>query len=349
MPLVLGAAVADIFLVLALLLLAYAAVIVFQRPLVQLFSQVPVIGGQIVDAVIKVTQKVADTANDWAQKAADPLVQLVHLPQKVFGDWLAMQTAAFEDLGNLVIRWVGSVNDSLASLASRVTTALSRVAALADLVDTVRGRLADLASLVATLRSVTIPDAIAAARAYALSLVTGAVDRLESVVRNLIDSTRAAAAAALASAVATLNRSLDALRSWTAQAITTAVHPIEVELGQLGQAIGQAIDGVKARLGVLEGLLPLAALLPLVATLVQAIPRWLTKERDCWDPACDFLGDVTDGLGNVGQLLTGSALLALVAAAIADPEGTAETVHGMEDELRPLASLVTEALAGRSV
>lgn len=349
MPLVLGAALADIFVVGALLLFAWAVVWVFQKPLVALFSQVPVVGANIVRAVIDVTASVARTAEDWARKAAEPLTQLIQVPIKALGDWIAMQTGAFEDLAAHFIAWVGSTADSLASLANRVTTALGRIASLADLVDAVRTGLANLAARVAYILSTAIPDAIAAVRAWAAARIAAVTNALEVELRKVIAAVAAGVAPAIAAALRPVTAAIDAIRPWVLQAVAAAVHPVQIQLDQLGQVFGRAIDGIRAELGNLARLLPLAALLPLVGTIVQAVPRWLTKERDCWDPACDFLGPVTDGLGEVGQLLTGSALLALVAAAIADPEGTADTVAGFKDELRPLASLVTEALAGRPI
>jgi hypothetical protein len=350
MPVALAAVpISGLVLIFAVLLVVWGIVWVFQKPIASLFNNIPVVGAQVAANIRQVASEVQANAEKWAQESADAIVSFVQVPIKAVTDWLGSATVAVEELVGEIIDLTRRAIDGLAMLTSRVATIAGQVVSIDKLLDAARANISLLFGRVAAILADAIPEAIAALRSWAVARINAVASALETELRKVITALAATIGPAIATALRPVYAAIDALRSALLQAIAVAVRPIQAQLDGLGRAMDQAIAGIRAQLGQLAGLLPLAALLPLVATIVQAIPRFLRKERECWDPACSFLGEVTGGLGNVGQLLTGSALLALVAAAIADPEGTAETVASFDDELRPLASLVTEALAGRSL
>lgn len=349
MPVALAAVPVEIFLAAALLLLLYAVQTLIAKPLVALLEHVPLIGGTVAGAINDVVGTVIGWAEGWVRWGVDALVQLVHVPIQAIQDFIAM-VAGFGDtvadalshLWAVASGAIGTVADSLASLASRV-------AGLASSVGTALSRIASLAASVAAIVATAIPGAIATVESWARALVRTATDALDGALRAVIAATRAGLLLAITAAAAPLQALLALVPSQILQAVAVAVRPIALGLEGLGQEVGQAIGQITARLGNLEKLLPLLGLLPLVGAIPVAIETFWRTKAECTDPTCGLLGDLLQGVGPVGELLTGSVLLYLVSESIHDPEGAAREVHGWHDELAGLASGVTQVLAGRAI
>src|SRR5882672_7931968 len=151
MPVVLAAGVVDIFFVLGLLLMAWAVVWVFQKPIAELFSRIPVIGGQAAGAIVDATNAIARTAQDWAGKAADPIVQLVQVPIRAFTDMLAQVVAMLEALPSELDQLAHLAAGEAGALADRIRAVLAQLVVLDHIVDGVRANIASVAALVAVI------------------------------------------------------------------------------------------------------------------------------------------------------------------------------------------------------
>lgn len=349
MPLFLSAPLAELFIAIAVLLLAWAVTALLVKPLVFLLEHVPLIGGTVAQAIADVTGNVIDWATSWAKKAVDSLVQLVAVPIKAILDLFAMLggladtiAAAIAQVGAVAAGAVGLVADKLHTLAVTVGGLVNNLAqAIRDI--------GTLFSRVAAIIATAIPGAIATVEAWARAFVKGVANALEAELRAVIAAVSASIGVLIAAALAPIRALIGALPAAWQQAIAVAVQPLTLGLGALGDWVRQAVGGILARLSTLEGLLPLLALIPLVGIIPRTIDEfWRTKTK-CTDPTCGLLGTLLDGVGAAGELLTGSVLIYLVTRSIDDPDGTAREVAGWADELRPLASEVTQVLAGRSV
>lgn len=349
MPLLLAVPVVDLFLAVAAGLLAWAATIIFQKPLVELFSRIPVIGGQVAGAIGQAVGAIISWAAEWLGKGGQALTQVLAVPIEAVRHLAAEVATTAESLLAEIGRQARIASGALGSVADRLLDLVGRVSGISSLLHTARVVLASLVDRVAHLITVTLPAAIEGVRTWARAAIANAVDALHDILAKAIAAIRPWVVAAIAVALRPIQAAIDAIRPWVLAAIAVALRPFEAELNGLGKLI----DGVRVGLGQLGGqlekLLPLLALIPLVGIIVQAIPRLITKERECYDPACDYLGDVLQGLGAAGELLTGSVMLALVASAINDPEGTANEVAGWADELRPGASIISGVIAGRPI
>lgn len=349
MPVLLAAPLAPIFVAAALMLLVWAVTMLFQRPLVFLLQRVPVVGYSIAEAVGGAIGAVLNWALSWAVMAVDPLVQLVLIPIRAVGDFVAQVAATFGTVAGAIARVaqvaageIGQVADLVATLAGRVSLAISRIAAGAL-------ALAALAGDVARIISTTIPAAIGAVWARVTALVSAAIAAAERGLTATIDALRSWAVARLAQITAALAAAIATVRAWVLSVVVAAVRPLEAGLDALGRAIEQTIGSILARLVALERLLPLLALIPLVGVIPRTIEEFWRTKRGCTDPTCDFLGDVLQGLGAAGELLTGSVFLGLVAAAISDPAGTAQGIASESGTFHDVASEVTSVLAGRAL
>lgn len=349
MPVVLAAIPAEVFIAAALLLLLWAVQALLVKPLVTLLEHVPLIGGTVAGAINDVVSTVIGWAQDWVKWGVDAIVQIVHIPIKAIGDFVAMvgsfseyAAAAIIRVGQVAAGQIGQVADALTSLVKRVGALASQ---LAQAIANISTLFAKVAAIIAT----AIPSAIAAARTAILAVVNHLLDALESTLRAVISATRAAIMVAVEGLLAPIKALLALVPAWIAQAVAVAVHPLQLGLEALGNAFGQAINAILARLALLEKLLPLLSLIPLVGAIPIAIETFWRTKQQCVDPTCNLLGPLLDGLGEAGELLTGSVLIYLVTESISDPQGAATEVAGWGDELRGLASGVTQVLAGRSI
>lgn len=349
MPILLAAPFSQVFFAIALLLLAWAITVLIQKPLVFLLEHVPVIGGSIASAVSDVIGNVIHWATDWAGKAVQPFVALVAVPINALLDLVSSLSALADTIQTALARVASVAAGEVGRVADRIASAVAQLGSLVNLVAAARTAIATLFDRLGTLVTVTLPGAIAAARAAILATVGHLLDALETELRAVIAGVRTWALAAIAAALTPLQAALEALRGWVSAMVAAVVNPIAAELDQLGRALGDAIGGILARLAILEKLLPLLALIPLVGIIPRVIDDFLRTKRECVDPTCSLLGDLLGGLGPVGELLSGSVLIFLVSQAIEDPDGTAQEVAGWSDELRGGASLVTQVLAGRSI
>lgn len=349
MPVFVTVPIAQLFVAIAVLLLAWAVTTLLVKPLVTLLEHVPLIGGTIAQAIADVTGTVIDWATSWAKGAVGGLVQLVAAPIRAILDLFAMLGSLGDTIANAIAQ-VGAVAAGAVGLvADRLASLVSQVAGIAKSVAAAAANIGTLFSRVAAIVATAIPGAIETVQAWARSFVHGLVNALEAELRAVIAAVSASIGLLIAAALAPIQALIRALPAAWQAAIAVAVQPLTLGLGALGDWVRQAVGGILARLSTLEGLLPLLALIPLIGIIPRTIDEfWRTKTK-CVDPTCGLLGDLLGGLGAAGELLTGSVLIYLVTRSIDDPEGTAQEVHGWAPELRGLASEVTQVLAGRSI
>jgi hypothetical protein len=349
MPVLVLVPLADVFLAAAVMLLVWAVGTLLIKPLAMLLSNLPVIGEEIARRLLNGIGIVTDWATSWARTAVSALVAVVQVPFQVIGNFVAMVgsladtiAAALAQIAAVAAGEVGQVADALHSLGVRVN---GLAASLASALTGLAGVVADVARIVAH----TIPEAIQALRTALIDFVHASVAAAETVLRAAIAAAETVLRAAIAAAVAPLAFLISLVPAQIAAAIAVAVQPLTLGLENLGQWARDAVGGILGRLGILEKLLPLLLLVPLVGTIIQTVEQFWRTKTQCVDPACNLLGDLLNGLGDVGELLTGSVLLALVAEAINNPAGAADEVKGWHDELAGLASGVTTVLAGRPI
>lgn len=349
MPFVLASPMAPVIVGLALMLLVWAIQTLLVRPLVQLLEHVPLVGGTVASAIGDIVGTVIGWATDWAGKAVGPLVELIAVPVSNLVSFVTMLVQAVEAIGQTALQAASWAYGAVGTLADRIASLLAQVTGLSAALGAVRTLISSIQAAIAHVTAHVIPDAINAVRSWAVSLVGSAINTLRTALVGLIDQARAYAAALVAAATSTLTKAIDAVRAWVLAAVAVALRPIQAELDGLGRAIDQAIGAVRVQLGQLQGLMPLLSIVPLVAAIPLTISQFWRTKNECVDPTCSLLGSVLDGLGDVGELLTGSVLVYLVSRSIEDPEGTAQEVAGWGDELRGLASGVTQVIAGRSI
>ena len=349
MPLLLASPMGAVIVGLALMLLVWAIQTLLVRPLVQLLEHVPLVGGTISSAIGDIVGTVISWATDWAAKAVGPLVELVAVPVRALVDFVGMLVQAVEAAGETAIRALSWAAGQVGTLADRIASLLAQVTGLAGAIGAVRTVIAAIQAAIANITAHVIPNAISAVRAWATSLVATAVATARAALESLISAARAYAKALVAEATRAFDAALAALRTALLAAVAVAVKPLEGAIGQLGRMLEETVGAILARLAILEKLLPLLGLVPLVGAIPLAIESYWRTKRECVDPTCDLLGDLLGGLGAAGELLGGSVLIALVEESIRDPQGTANEVQGWSDELRGLASGVTQVLAGRSI
>lgn len=349
MPVVMAAPLVPVFVAVAVLLVAWAITVLLVKPLTMLLSKLPIIGGAVAGAVGGAVGGVVKWAEDWAKGAVKPLLELIAVPINAVVNFINM-VGSFADTASHAIQNVWSAaSGAVGQVAERLTSLVKQVGSLAATLAAAVANIGTLFARVAAIIATTIPGAIAAVKAWAKALVESALDALEHVLRAAIDAIRPWALAAIAVALKPIQAAIDAIRPWVMAAVAVAVAPLSAGLEVLGQAFGQAIGQILARLSILEKLLPLLALIPLVGAIPIAIETFWRTKQQCTDPTCSLLGNLLDGLGAAGELLTGSVLIYLVTESIHDPEGTAQEVQGWTDELRGGASIITQIVAGRSI
>lgn len=348
MPILLAAPFAEVFIAVAVMLLAWAVTTLLTKPLVYLLQHVPVVGYSIGRAVEDAVGEVIRWALNWAAKAVDALVQLVAVPVMAVVNFVNMLAQTAEALAAAIVRVAAVAAGQVGTLADRIANLVARVAGLVASVATIWTSIHHLSERIAAVLSSAIPAAINAVRAWVRSFVTGAIDVARHALQLAINAIRPWVYLAIATALAPLWAAIALIRPWVLAAVAVAVQPLTWGLENLGRVLGDAVAAILARLAILEKLLPLIALVPLVGMIARVIEdHWLMR-RKCVDPTCDLLGGLLQGIGAAGELLTGSVLVYLVTRAIDDPAGTAAEVHGWAPELRSMASEVTTVLANRA-
>lgn len=321
----------------AALLLAWAVIYIFQKPIVWVLSQIPVVGGALADGVgnliYNVSQFVVSAVNGAIQPLVDVLDFIVGIPVKIV------------QLGTIAVYWVSGnirglwsqLTAGLSSVWSSIGSILSQAATLASQVAGQAARIAaqagSIAYIIATAIPLAISRAVAAAEAWAsaqikvaVSTLHGLLLALESRVLAMVGAEAAARAAADAATRAFAAARATEVAAANAAAIAAERAYVGLHVGQLGQAI----DGIESQIGNIALPLTITGTIAIATAEIARIAR-------CTDPVCGYIGPQLAALEAIQDAGLLALLTGAVVAASRDPEGAArETVHA----IRPLEDMV---------
>lgn len=324
MPVVLVAALPELFPAIALLLLAWAALILLRKPLVELLSRIPAIGGQVAQAVGDGISSVVNWALGWAATALYALVQLVYVPVRSVNAALSAGVTALEAIASFLAAIPGAVNAVYA-------WATPRLAVLA----------ADAAHLASRITS-ALATAATAARAIATELVAAAVALLRGELALAVSHLEAALAAAVGAA-ATATAQLAARLTATEAALSAA---ITAEATNLRGIIGQDVAGLQAEVGQVGALVAPLAAAGLIARMATLEATVATTIEECVTPTCSVIGPQVGTLQALSTLAILGVVGGLVAEAVRDPQGTAHLVAAGVGDVHDAAAGLAEAFLG---
>lgn len=313
----------DVFLCIALLLVAWAILPLLQRPLEGIFRQVPIIGDQLVQAFDRGAAAVQAQAAAWAKSGTDALVQTIYVPLVRLSEFIASTTIALETTATFLGTLPGRLSDIAYQAAYQAVVLAGRILTVST----------DLANLVASL-----PGTIT-------TLASELIARAVAVVNASIHTVETALGAGLAAASAALSGAVSALQ---AQLAAVELH-LSTVIAQESTAIRGVIDtdvrAIQGELGQIN-----AKVDPLVAagllTLVPALAQELTTTiEECVTPTCDVINPQLGMLQAFLNIGTIALVGAFVGEAIANPEAAAAEVVSI---VQPLAS-AGESLIGAFV
>lgn len=349
MPLLLVAALPEVVIGAALLLLLYATQQFWVKPLVWTIQQIPVVGSQAADFVQNAAAAVVNWAVGWVEAGAGPIIQLLNVPAAALSSFAGSVVQAIEGLAAQVQGagegLIGKVNELTATVAQAFvagTTALAQIVGLT-------AELAAAKSLMAFLQGTAIPLA-----------QSSAIKASESYTDARAADVRAATLAATAAALATAERAVSSEATRARAAEATIAANATGEVGVLRAAIAGVQSRVEGEVGAdvrtLERAIgdvtalvkPIAAagLVTAVATIATEVE---TLKRECVDPTCDYLGPQLGNLNALGDIATLLALGGLVAAAYRDPEGAAKEAASLAGSFRDALNVVSGPLFGVTV
>lgn len=324
MPIALLAAVPEFWVAVALLLLAYAALIVFRKPLELLLGNVPIVGGYIVQGIEAGLATVTQWGLSWAKTGIDAVVQVVWVPiynlAQLLAAVIAFAVAAATYLAALPAT-IGRLQASLiADIEALATSAIAQATKLANLVASLPTTIHAIAAALVAAAETTLRAEIAAAEAT----LGRAIDTARLDLGQAIDGAEAKAAAGLAALTGAVAADVTALRG----IVDADVRGIEGELGQLHGLVDPLVAA---------GLL---TLVPALATELE------TTIEECVTPTC---GVITPQLSTLQAFLDAGTLAlvgAVVAEAVANPQATAQATATVIGDVEGAASGLLTAFAG---
>ena len=137
----------------------------------------------------------------------------------------------------------------------------------------------------------------------------------------------AIAAADVAGAEAWVGNELAGLRTWIDARVGQAIDYVD-------QRVGQAETWAAGEIGALRGYITgtlapaIAAAAAVAATAAADLARW---KKDCGDPLCNNLSTFGNEIAAIEAGLGDVAIIALLAAAVSDPQGVANEVVSLID------------------
>jgi hypothetical protein len=313
---VIGGVAIDVVSALAILLVAYACALLLVQPLAWLIGHIPVIGQQIANALTSGVGSFMAWAQDNAKNTIGAIVGIVSAP--VY--WLQTSIAYTVQVAENTVAQLVAAIQNIAAVSYRVGLATANIV----------GEIVALSSRLAS----TITSIPTIAHTVASSLVAAAEARLRDMIASVSTAYRAADAvlsSLIAQRVAELAAAIHATDAGIRALLTTTVATLRQEwatdLKPVQQAIDQALPVTEAITSL--GIIPLA-----IATsqeLTKVMDECITPNCNALSPSLDILNALIDG-----TML--AEMLALVAAAQQDPEGTARTVIGIVDGVEGIAS-----------
>lgn len=328
LPLVFANPMGMLFIGVAMLLLFWASYHILARPLMELARHIPVIGADIAKGIGGAVEAVVGWVAQWVKSGIDAVVEIVSVPVRAvsnFVNWTSEAIAATATAVRTVAREAGL---EIGRVASRIAGVRDLALDALDKARQTVVQLTDLRNWVKLIERTVIPGAVAAVLSQA-----------QAIARNLFDTERSARIEAVQGARAQAERLHDLAQTARRTGDQDLARQLAAEAAALyaavaaAQAAGRTYSDAQRRAleaqvaKVTDVVIPAALATALAATNVVAQNLARTQAR-CIDPLCGAFGSSVD-LWNA--LATGAQLalvIALVASAVNDPEGTARDTAG---------------------
>lgn len=304
---VIGGVAIDLVTALAGLLVAYALGILLVKPLAWLLGNLPFIGNAIAQALNNGANAFMQWAQDNVKNAIGVLVQLVSAVVYWIGQVIGAVVSAAEYIVNAIVTSVQQIAGLGAQIATGFQSIVRSIAGVAGQVIAVAESIPGIAARIAG-------SAVAVLEAR----VVGWLNAIHLAIAQAIDT----AHVELGHAIDGVNLSLHALELWAQHAIAQAVAGVQAWVDARLRPIESDVAGVK---GIVDAL-PTVATIVGTITAVQAIEKVI---EDCVNPTCSGIGPSLDILNALADGTALAEMLALVALATHDPEGTAREVTGV--------------------
>lgn len=306
---VIGGVAIDLVTALAGLLVAYALGILLVKPLAWLLGNLPFIGNAIAQALNNGANAFMQWAQDNVKNAIGVLVQLVSATVYWVGQVFNTTVSAAEYIVNAVVTSIQRILQLSNQIALGLGNIVGEIADLGNRIAAVAGSIIGIATRVAS-------SAVAVLEAR----VVGWLNAIHLAIAQAIDT----AHVELGHAIDGVNLSIHAVELWAQHAIAQAVAGVQAWVDARLRPIESDVAGVK---GIVDAL-PTVATIVGTITAVQAIEKIV---EDCVKPTCSALDPSLDILNAIADGTALAEMLALVAAARSDPQGTAREVIGIAD------------------
>lgn len=288
------------------LVMAYASSFLFRAVLARLWQWVPVFGQGALAWADGVINGAVASLSGWIEAAVAPLANVIAGPWQKVDHLFTQAEATF-----------GAVASAIAGAESRVQ---------AQVQGWVQATVSDQVSQLRTWTQAQIAQVTALTQ-----WVHAAVDQ---DIHSWLDQAMARADQGIAQAQAAADQAMA-----TAQQDAQALGQLRGQVGQLspdvvGAMIGSAFDSLDTALkggisGVAGTVGTLAADLAGVRAQAMATDQTLTQYlQECGQPLCDALHSPLQDLQGIANLADAGLILALLAGAVQDPQGTATLVQG---------------------
>jgi hypothetical protein len=340
MPVAIAAALPALWPAVAIMLIVWAAVIMFQKPLVALLSQVPVVGGAIADAVGGAIGTLIGWARGFASAVVLPLLELLIVPVAAFASILSQIVGTAEALIGEIVRVAGVAAGQAGRIATDLAAAVASIVNLGNVVKAVQDTLAAARALLAATIGTTIPRAIAAVQTWARGFVAAAISAADAALRLAISAAVTALSVVLWAPIHALQAAFALMPQWVQLRIAQAVAAVAGTLGIRLTGLEGLLGQLRGQVGTIEGsLAPILSLalpiaFPLLATNVA------TMAAQCIIPTCNALNPRLPLLNALSSGIMLYAVLDMTSTAIRDPEGAARetaqlagTITGLVDDL----------------
>ena len=333
----------------ALLLMANATKGAFVKPVADLLSAIPVIGGQLADVVSQgwdgVVAGLQQNLNDAVGLLTGTL-DLVHGAYQLvlngvtgtaewLGYWTGQAIGGLGDLGNQLGSQIASILAAAVKAGQDALKALQQVGTLFNQVQTlVQTGIQDLIDASLQQFQATVNDLIKAA----LVPVHAAIHS----VRLLVHQFHSVEVAARTAADAQLGQAIDNTRAQ----LNTRIHGVEGDVAALDTRTGSIEGEIGDILGEIG---TIAAGTTLVGLITQVATKVTTMERECVDPTCSFLGPQLDLLNALADVETLALVAAMVASAVQAPGAAGRDGAGQVASLAPTFLGMFNGITGAGV
>lgn len=326
-----------IALVLAILL--WASRTLFGDLIGGLARSIPVVGQYISGVGFWIDTQILTYIGAWIQAGITPFGQAVGNTIDTVEGWI-VQTIVL--LSNVVAQIYAA---SSGAISTAVQTSLATLsAAITALQGSTAATIAGIEARVLATAQQMVGQL--AAEVTGLRDATGAqFAQIQSMVQTLLGQQATQVEAQLRSAIVQAEAEVRGIEAGIDAKVGALTQSID---GIVGTAVAGALAGVQGLEREIVGAIPridgriaeVAGTAAATAVLAQATAATLARElEECITPMCDAYHGSLDGVNAVNTLLSAGVIAAMIAAAIHDPEGSANAVASLADEI------VTPALA----